>query len=181
MRLSRNVLLVALMTLGACSEPTPRPNAAAQNQRRPLDVVQAHLRAVERGAWSEADALLNDGYRMRMRGMPFFVRINRAGALDMHRARKQAFPDFRFNEVVEWERDNQVRIAVYLTGTHTGVLEYPSSVGVPRTEPTGRTIRLPAEYFVYTVEQDKIVHTYGEIPEGHGPAALMQQLGIASE
>ena len=35
------------------------------------------------------------------------------------------------------------------------------------------------EDFVYSVENNKIVHTYGEIPEGHGPTALMDQLGIA--
>jgi len=71
-----------------------------------------------------------------------------------------------------------VKVAIYLTGTHTGLLDYPKNVGVPKTEATGKSIDLPAEYFTYSVENDKIVHTYGFIPEGHGPQALMKQLGI---
>ncbi len=171
------ILLAAL--LSSCSGGyKPKSNAAANNTKSPAEIVAAHLRAAEQGAWDEANSYLADGYRMKMKGMPFFVSIKKADALTMHRARKQAFPDFKFNEKIEWEKDNQVKIGVYLTGTHTGLLDYPSAVGVPKTPATGKSIDLPSEYFVYSIENDKIVDTYGEIPEGHGPAALMQQLGI---
>jgi predicted ester cyclase len=157
---------------------TPKTSQQAGNTRSPRAIVQEHLRAAEAGDWERANSYLADSYSMKMKEMPFFVSIQRDHALDMHKARKQAFPDFLFNETVEWEKENQVKIAVYLTGTHSGVLDYPSAVGVPRTEATGKTIKLPSEYFVYSVENDKIVNTYGEIPDGHGPTALMQQLGI---
>ncbi|NJN35240.1 MAG: hypothetical protein HC817_14320 [Saprospiraceae bacterium] len=74
-----------------------------------------------------------------------------------------------------------MKVAVYLTGTHTGLLDYPKNVGVPKTEATRKTINLPSEYFTYSVENDKIVFTDGTIPEGHGPKALMNQLGIVKK
>jgi predicted ester cyclase len=177
----RFLAAICPIVLSACSEYQPKDNVQAHNTLSPTEVVTAHLRVVEQGDWTKADSYLSDNYTMKMKGMPFFVSIKRVDALTMHKARKRAFPDFRFNEKIEWARDNQVKVSVYLTGTHTGVLEYPESVGVPRTEPTGLTIDLPSEHFTYSVENDKIVHTYGEIPEGHGPPALMKQLKIRQE
>ena len=164
--------------LFGCASYQPKSNEEANNKLKPIEIVQAHLRAVEAGDWEKANSYLADNYSMKMEGMPFFVSIKKADALAMHKARKQAFPDFKFNEKIEMEKDNQVKVAIYLTGTHTGLLDYPENVGVPKTEATGKSINLPAEYFTYSVENDKIVHTYGVIPEGHGPKALMQQLGI---
>jgi predicted ester cyclase len=172
------VFLVVVAIVSTSCAYNPKRIEDAHNSRTPREIVQAHLRAAEAGDWEKADSYLADNYRMKMKGMPFFISIARQNGLDMHKSRKQAFPDFMFNEQVEWEKDNQVKIAVYLTGTHTGLLDYPSSIGVPRTEATGKSIKLPAEYFVYAVENDKIVDTYGEIPDGHGPVALMKQLGI---
>lgn len=175
----KNLLLLLCMAMvSACGTYTPKSARDAHNTRSPKEIVQEHLRAAEAGDFDKANSLLADDYTMKMKGMPFFISIKKPNALDMHKARKIAFPDFRFNEKIEWEKDNQVKISVYLSGTHTGVLDYPSAVGVPRTEPTGKKIDLPAEYFVYSVENDKIVRTDGEIPEGHGPAALMKQLRI---
>ena len=168
-----------LIWLVSCSAYQATSNQEANNTVRPVDVVKEHLRAVENGDWTQAESHIAEDYQMKMEGMPFFVSIKKENALDMHRARKQAFPDFQFNEVIEDTTGNQVKIAVYLTGTHTGLLDYPERIGVPATEATGKKIDLPAEYFVYSVENDKIVHTYGRIPEGHGPEALMKQLGIA--
>ncbi len=137
-----------------------------------------HLRAAEAGDWRDADALLDPGFSMQMKGMPFFVTIPYARALDMHKARKTALPDFRFNEKVELEDGNSVRIAVYLSGTHTGPLDYPIDE-VPKVAATGKTIALPVEYFTYFVEHDRIVRVFGDIPDGSGPPALKQQLGLA--
>lgn len=175
--LSILVILCSLI-LWSCSGNKPKSNAEASNTLKPVDIVQLHLRAVEAGDWEKANSYLADNYKMKMEGMPFFVSIKKADALSMHKARKMAFPDFKFNEKVELEKDNQVKVAIYLTGTHTGLLDYPKNVGVPKTEATGKTINLPAEYFTYSVENDKIVYTYGYIPDGHGPVALMKQLGI---
>lgn len=172
------LLILSIAAFVSCGSYTPKTTSDAHNSRTPREIVQEHLRAAEAGDFDRANSMLAEDYSMKMQGMPFFISIKKPNALDMHKARKMAFPDFRFNEKIEWEKDNQVKIAVYLTGTHTGVLNYPSAVGVPRTEPTGKKIDLPAEYFIYSVENDKIVRTDGEIPDGHGPPALMKQLGI---
>ena len=169
-------LAAALPSLAGCGgySPSATPN---NNSRSPKEVVLAHLHAVEAGDWQAAGALLAEEYTMKMTGMPFFVSIDRAHAFDVHKARKVAFPDFKFNETVEESGANGVKVTVRWSGTHTGFLDYP--VGdIPKTPATGKAVSLPEENFTYYVEGDKIVHTHGEIPEGHGPPALKKQLGI---
>ncbi len=171
-RIRLGAALVALLT--GCAGYTPDPKAP--NVRPPAETVIAHLRACEAGDWAAAEAYLGPDYHLKMKGMPFFVSVDRAHALDVHKARKRAFPDFRFNETVE-SRGNAVTVTVFLSGTHTGFLDYPVG-GVPKLEPTGKKVKLPSESFTYYVERDRIVYTYGEIPDGHGPAALKKQLGV---
>lgn len=169
---------LALVLLAGCAAaPSALTNEAAHNTKTPTELVKAHLRAIEAGDWKTAEGQLDPGFSMQMKGMPFFVKIPFANALDMHKARKQAFPDFTFNEKVEAAEGNSVRIAVFLKGTHTGYLDYPIKE-VPKLEATGKAIDLPAEYFTYFVEGDRIRRVFGEIPEGHGPVALKQQLGV---
>ena len=170
--------VLLLFFLISCSTYRSKTNRKANNTVSISKIVTEHLRAVEKGNWVKADSYLSEDYKMKMEGMPFFVSIKKENALDMHKARKKAFPDFKFNEVIEDISENQVIISVYLTGTHTGLLDYPERIGIPKTEATGKKVNLPAEYFIYSLENDKIVHTYGEIPEGHGPDALMEQLNI---
>jgi hypothetical protein len=170
--------LVLLFLLVSCaSAPSSLATEAAHNTKSPVALVQAHLRAVEAGDWKTAEAQLDPGFMMQMKGMPFFVKIPFADALAMHKARKQAFPDFTFNEKIEATAGNSVTVAVFLKGTHTGFLDYPIKE-VPKLEATGRAIDLPAEYFTYFFENDRITRIYGEIPEGHGPPALKKQLGV---
>lgn len=167
-----------LCLLCACaSAPTALTTDVAHNTKPPVELVQAHLRAIEAGDWKTAEAQLDPNFTMQMKGMPFFVKIPFADALAMHRARKQAFPDFTFNEKIEATTGNSVTIAVFLKGTHTGYLDYPIKE-VPKLEATGKPIDLPAEYFTYFFENDRITRVFGEIPEGHGPPALKKQLGV---
>ncbi|HEX5748822.1 MAG TPA: ester cyclase [Archangium sp.] len=172
-------ILLSLLApaLFACASPPAPLTEGAGNTLAPAELVRAHLRAAEQGDWVTAEAHLADDFEMQMKGMPFWVSIGRPNGLDMHKARKTAFPDFQFNEQVVREEGNAVTIAVYLTGTHTGPLDYPIDE-VPKMGPTGRTIDLPAEYFTYYVEKDRIRRIFGEIPEGHGPPALKKQLGV---
>ena len=170
--------LLPLCLLTACaSAPNALSNEAAHNTLSPTAVVQAHLRAVEAGDWKTAEAQLDPAFTMQIKGMPFFVNIGFANALDMHKARKKAFPDFTFNEKIDATDGNSVRVAVFLKGTHTGYLDYPIKE-VPKLEATGKSIDLPSEYFTSFVEGDRIRRIFGEIPEGHGPPALKKQLGV---
>ncbi|NBB90768.1 MAG: hypothetical protein GVY23_06135 [Spirochaetes bacterium] len=111
---------------------------------------------------------------MQMEGMPRWVTIDRSNALETRRARKRAFPDFCFNDKIEREDGNSVTIAVSLTGTHTGYLDYPIDQ-VPELAATGKSINLPAEYFTYYIDDDQIHAVFGRIPEGHGTSGLQEQ------
>lgn len=163
--------------MACASPPAALPADSAHNSKSPAALVLAHLRAVEAGDWPTAESQLAPDFTMQMKGMPFFVKIRFADALAMHKARKQAFPDFTFNEKLDPVAGNSVRVAVFLKGTHTGYLDYPIKE-VPKLAATGKSIDLPAEYFTYFFENDRITRIYGEIPEGHGPPALKQQLGV---
>lgn len=178
MQIPHTASLSALLLFVSCaSAPAPLAADAARNTKSPADLVRAHLRAVEAGDWVTAEGQLDPGFTMQMKGMPFFAKIPFADALSMHKARKRAFPDFTFNEQVEAPVGNSVRVAVFLKGTHTGYLDYPIAE-VPKLEATGKPIDLPAEYFTYFFENDRITRVYGEVPEGHGPPALKRQLGV---
>ncbi len=173
----RPFLMLLSLAFSCASAPAALTGEAAHNSKPPTELVQAHLRAIEAGDFTTAETQLDPQFTMQLKGMPFFVKIPFADALAMHRARKKAFPDFTFNEKIESTDGNSVRIAVFLKGTHTGFLDYPIK-DVPKLEATGKTIDLPAEYFTYFFENDRVRRVYGEIPEGHGPTALKQQLGV---
>jgi hypothetical protein len=118
MSTSKLVFIVCLqMLMLSCNSYQPKPNGEAGNTIRPTDIVIKHFRAVEDGDWAKANSYIAEDYKMKMEGMPFFISIKKENALDMHKARKRAFPDFRFNEEIEYEKDNQVKIAVYFTET----------------------------------------------------------------
>lgn len=175
---SWSAMLERVRKWGAASAPSALDERTAANTQPPEALVRAHLRLVEAGDWASAQGQLARDFRMQMKGMPFFVSIGFSRALDMHKARKRAFPDFTFNEQIVSVTGNAVCVAVFLRGTHTGYLDYPIAE-VPKLEATGRAIDLPAEYFTYFVERDHIRRIWGEIPEGHGPVALERQLGVA--
>jgi predicted ester cyclase len=145
---------------------------------RAKDVVQAHLRAVEAGDWDTALSLIADDYRLT--GIiPFpislFVKIRKQDALRMHKARKRALPDFKFNEQILDEREDMVKLQVNLSGTHTGVIDYTGILrGIPVLEPTGKQVNLPNEYFTYFVRDGKIIKTIGNIPKDAGVPALVR-------
>jgi len=95
----KNLMIATLVAsvLFNCSSYKPKSNTEANNQLKPVEVVMLHLRAVEAGDWDKANSYLADDYKMKMEGMPFFVSIKKSDALNMHKARKTAFPDFKFN------------------------------------------------------------------------------------
>ncbi len=142
------------------------------------EIVSQHLRAVEAGDWQKADSFIADDYSMSGT-IPFpislFVRIGKKESLRMHKPRKTAMPDFKFNETVLEETDDMVKLQVNLTGTHTGVIDYTGILrGVPVIPPTGKKVNLPNEYFTYFVRDGKIYKTIGKIPKNAGVQALVR-------
>lgn len=142
------------------------------------DTVFQHLRAIESGQWDEALALIADDYRLEG-VIPFplslFIRIGKDQALNMHKARKVALPDFKFNETYLEETADKVRFQVSLTGTHTGVIDYRGLVrGIPVVQPTGKSVRLNPEWFTYYVRDGLIYRTIGNIPQNAGVPGLVR-------
>jgi hypothetical protein len=141
-------------------------------------IVQEHLRAVEAGDWEKADSYISSNYTMRGT-IPFpirlFVKITKKDSLRMHKPRKRALPDFKFNEKILEETDEMVKLQVNISGTHTGVIDYTGILrGVPVIQPTGKKISLPSEYFTYFVTNGQIFKTIGEIPKNAGVQALVR-------
>jgi hypothetical protein len=144
-------------------------------------IVSQHLRAVEAGEWEKALSYIDDSYTMTGT-IPFpvslFVKITKKDALRMHKPRKHALPDFKFNEKVLAETDEMVKLQVNLSGTQTGVIDYTGILrGVPVIQPTGIQVNLPNEYFTYYVRDNKIIKTIGEIPKNAGVQGLVRAVG----
>jgi len=143
-------------------------------------VVSEHLRAVEAGDWDKALASIAENYRLEG-VIPFpvnlFVRIGKAQSLNMHKARKRALPDFKFNETYLEETSEYVKFQVNLTGTHTGVIDYRGLVrGIPVVQPTGKAVKLNPEWFTYYVHNGLIYKTIGDIPKNAGVPGLVRSV-----
>ncbi len=142
------------------------------------ETVIQHLRAVENGSWETALALIADDYRLE--GIiPFpislFVKVGKAQSLDMHKARKRALPDFKFNENFIEETPEYVKFQINLTGTHTGVIDYRGLVrGIPVVQPTQKAVKLNPEWFTYYVRDGHIYKTIGDIPKNAGVPGLVR-------
>lgn len=141
-------------------------------------IVQEHLRAVEAGDWGKADSYISSNYTMSGT-IPFpislFVKITKKDSLRMHKPRKRALPDFKFNEKILEETDEMVKLQVNISGTHTGVIDYTGILrDVPVIQPTGKKISLPSEYFTYFVSNGQIIKTIGKIPKNAGVKALVK-------
>ena len=142
------------------------------------EIVQEHLRAVEAGDWEKADSYISNNYTMSGT-IPFpislFVKITKKDSLRMHKPRKRALPDFKFNEKILEETDEMVKLQVNISGTHTGVIDYTGILrDVPVIQPTGKKISLPSEYFTYFVSNGQIIKTIGKIPKNAGVKALVK-------
>jgi predicted ester cyclase len=173
------VLAVAGLLLWRDAYPDLPSDQVLQNgQENARTIVQKHLRAVEAGNWTDADGYIGENYRMTGTiplPISLFVRLGKPQALQMHKPRKTAMPDFRFNEKILEESPNYVKIQVNLSGTQTGVIDYSGVLrDVPVIQPTGKRVNLPNEYFTYYVVDNKIVRTIGDIPKDAGVGALVR-------
>jgi hypothetical protein len=141
-------------------------------------VIFDHLRAVEAAQWEKVEADIDEKYQLTG-VLPFplnlFVKIGKSQALDMHKARKRALPNFKFNEDYLEETPTSVKIQVNLTGTHTGTIDYRGLIrGIPVIEPTGKEVKLNPEWFTYYVQNNKIVKIVADIPKNSGVHGLVK-------
>jgi len=143
-----------------------------------LEVLQHHLRALEIGDWDTVNSYISDSYKATG-VIPFpislFIKLRKKDALTMHKARKIALPDFKFNESVLESDDEKIKIEVNITGTQTGVIDYRGILrGIPVVEPTGKFVKLNPEYFTYFVKNGKIEKVEIDIPKNAGVKGLVK-------
>ena len=162
---------------GGAASPTEASTGEASTGAEPSaagQLVDQHLRSIEAGDWETALADLDEGFQLT--GLAPFP-IPKAQSMLVHQLRKTAFPDFAFNEVVLADDGEAVELEIRITGTHLGVFDY-TAIGITEVvQPTCKTVDLPPEYFTFTVNGGKIVAAVGLIPEGAGPAAVLEQIG----
>ena len=142
------------------------------------EIVFAHLRACEDGNWDKALSYISDNYSV-VGVIPFpinvFVKLEKKDALTMHKKRKIALPDFRFNEVYEIDEPEHVRVRVNLTGTHTGVIDYTGAIrGIPIIMPTNKYVVLNPEWFDYYTHDGLITKVVANIPGNAGVKGLVK-------
>jgi len=155
-------------------------SATSQGENRisAKDTAHQHLQAVEAGDWDTALSYLADNYIVTGT-IPFpvslFVKIRKKDAMRMHKPRKRALPDFKFNEKVLEESEDRVKFQMNISGTQTGIIDYTGILrGIPVIQPTGKRVNLPSEYFTYVVKDGLIIKTIGEIPKNAGVQALVR-------
>jgi hypothetical protein len=101
--------------------------------------------------------------------------IGKVEWIEFHAALKKAFPDWQFSPTDLKESGNTLTGAVHITGTHTGTLSIP---GLPTVQPTGKKIKLPAEYFTISFEGEAMISFVTEGTSGAGILGIYSQLGV---
>lgn len=144
----------------------------------PKEIVNLHLRAVENGEWEKANSYIAEDY-ITTGVIPFpvslFIKLKKDSALTMHKARKRALPDFKFNEEYQEVSGDSVKIQVNLTGTQTGTIDYTKELrGIPVIPPTNKFVKLNPEWFEYFVKDDKIYKVIADIPKNAGVKGLVK-------
>ncbi|HZP93640.1 MAG TPA: hypothetical protein VFB20_12275, partial [Burkholderiales bacterium] len=60
-------------------------------------------------------------------------------------------------------------------GTHTGVFALP---GLDPVAPTGRSVRIPEQYFFYKVAGGKLIEIRPDPVPGGAPRGILEQIGV---
>jgi predicted ester cyclase len=102
-------------------------------------------------------------------------RLNRAQFLEMLRALYRAFPDWRYEHTEPSQRGDEFVVRWRQGGTHLATWRMP---GLPPLEATGRTVRIPAQDFFYTIQEDLLVKIRPDPIPGGAPLGILQQLGV---
>ncbi len=99
--------------------------------------------------------------------------------LELYPHIRTAFPDLRMNASDFKQVGERVTCTVRITGTHTGVLNFPL-MGVFGFQPTGKTVRLPAEQNTFTIRDGKVARLEVQKVEGGGIPGILEQIGAST-
>ncbi len=110
-----------------------------------------------------------------------FVTLNKTLTKDqflqMLRALYAGFPDWHYDHDPPELRDETIAVKWRQGGTHTGIFALPGIAPVPAI---GRTVQIPAHYFFYQVQDDRIIEIRPEPVRGGAPGGILEQIGITS-
>ncbi|SRR5581483_3492316 len=102
--------------------------------------------------------------------------LDKAEFLDMLRALYNGFPDWNYEyDRVEDLGDGNYAIKWRQGGTHTGVFALP---GLDPVAPTGRSVRIPEQYFFYKVAGGKLIEIRPDPVPGGAPRGILEQIGV---
>ncbi len=140
------------------------------------EVVEEYLQAAARRDLDGMSELLDDGLRFETTREPLDKQI----FLEFVGALFTAFPDWR-TDYRQPRHGGNLAVAVVrvrMSGTHTGPLRFPIP-GFAEVPPTGRTVTLPSQNYVYTVADGRIVRIQDQpVPHG-GMVGILEQLGVS--
>jgi predicted ester cyclase len=101
-------------------------------------------------------------------------RLDKEQFLAMLRALYTAFPDWRYDHDPPELRGETIAIRWRQGGTHTGTFVLAGLDPVPAT---GRRVRIPEQYFFYTVRSGAIAEIRPEPIPGGAPRGILEQIG----
>ncbi len=103
-------------------------------------------------------------------------RLTKPQFLPFLRALYAGFPDWRYDhDPPEWHGD-LIAVKWRQGGTHTGTFAWPGYDPVP---PTGRTVRIPEQFFRYRVAGDRLVAILPDPMPGGAPRGILEQIGVS--
>jgi len=101
--------------------------------------------------------------------------LDKEPALKMLTALYTGFPDWSYKyRQIEDRGQGNYAIKWDQGGTHTGVWAMP---GMEPIAPTGKTVRIPEQYFYYRVADDKLTIIFPEPISGGAPRGILEQIG----
>lgn len=87
-----------------------------------------------------------------------------------------AFPDWSYAHDPPRRQGDVIALRWRQGGTHTGVLALP---GAEPVAPTGRKVRIPEQFFFYTLRNGALVEIRPDPIPGGAPRGILEQIGVA--
>lgn len=141
-------------------------------------LIKSLMYAIDIGDIEKASALMSDDFKLSDSD---YKNVSKELWLKFQFALKKAFPDGSFNLHKIKEEGQTLMIYYQLTGTHRGDLDL-SFMGKPLVPATFKSIKLPPEYAVCTIKDEKIatMEVFSDKKNGGGVSGILKQIGVSS-
>ncbi len=145
----------------------------------PAETVEAFMIALESKDFEKARGMLADDFLFSgWTPQP----LDTYGFMNVMQGLREGIPNLSYHyEAVESTGDvegvGEVKATIKVTGTQTDGFILPA-LGLPPIPQTARSISLPQEHWIFTLENGKIARITTERVSGGGIQGLLRQLGI---